>query len=136
MPARYVFHVRFRLTPERDVTLNPQTFETTMYRDADHPSEGDGWLFFRDHLWRGDLTDNTHFRALTEEALAVHVEDVEYRRFEVDEAHYEALKETIGANLELFNATSVPEVLNKYLGSSVEVERHAKPTEDGETGSG
>lgn len=123
MPARYVFHVRFRLEPQRDVTLNPQSFETTMYRAADHPSEGDGWLFFRDHLWRGELSDKDYFTEMTEEALDVHVEDVEYRRFEVDEDHYEALKETIGANLELFKADSVPEVLNKYLGSSVEVSK-------------
>lgn len=122
MPARYVFHVRFRLTPARDVTLNPQSFETTMYRAADHLGDGDGWLFFRDHLWRGALSDVQHFTEMAEDALDVHVEDVEYRRFEVDDDHFEALKETIGANLHLFKADSVPEVLNKYFGSSVEVE--------------
>ena len=122
MAARYVFEVRFRLTPTRDVTLAPQSFETTMYRPADRPDDGDGWLFFRDHLWRGELADEDHFTRMTADALDVHVEDVEYRRLEIDEDAYDELKEAIAANLHLFRADSVTEVLNKYLGSSVEVE--------------
>lgn len=121
MPTRYVFNVRFRLTPTREVTVDPQSFETTMYRPADHPDDGDGWLFFRDHLWRGELADAEHFTHMTEDALDVHVESVEYRRLEIDEDAYDELKEAIGANLHLFKADSVTEVLNKYLGSSVEV---------------
>lgn len=121
MPARYVFHVRFCLEPTT-VTLHPQSFETTMYRAAGYPGEGDDWLFFRDNLWRGELADPEHFRALTEDALGVPVESVEYRRFEVDADHYDAFTDAIAADLEPFRDDSVAAVLNKYLGSSVEVD--------------
>lgn len=120
MSGRYVFAVRFRLVPDRDVRVEPATFETTLYRDADDPGE-EGWLFFRDNLWRGELNSPGHFRELAEEALGVPVERVEYRRFVVDEAGYEALKGTIADELEQFNADSVDEVVNKYFGSSIDV---------------
>jgi hypothetical protein len=120
MHAEYVFQVRFRLEPTRDVTVDPQGFETRMRRRADDPGEP-GWLFFRDNLWRGEISDPGHFRALTEDALDVSVDDVDYRAFETDETYYEALQEEIAANLDLFKADSATEVLKKYFGSSVEV---------------
>jgi hypothetical protein len=120
MSGRYVFAVRFRLSPGRGVRVEPATFETTLYREADEPDEDD-WLFFRDNLWRGELNSPGHFRELTEEALGVPVERVEYRRFETSEAGYEALQEAIAGNLTEFNAGSVGEVLNKYFGSSIDV---------------
>lgn len=122
MSGRYVFAVRFRLAPERGVRVDPARFETTLYRDADDPDE-DGWLFFRDNLWRGELNSPGHFRGLTEEALGVPVERVEYRRFEVSETGYEALRAAIADELERFNADSVDAVVNKYFGSSLEVLR-------------
>ncbi|KZN25396.1 hypothetical protein A4G99_02550 [Haladaptatus sp. R4] len=123
MDARYVFAVRFRLEPDvSGVSLEPQEFETRLFRRADPPGE-DGWRFFRDNLWRGDVGDERYFRKLTSEALGVPVTSVEYRAFETDEEYYDALKAEIAADLATFKADSVSEVISKYLGSSVEVER-------------
>ena len=123
MDARYVFAVRFRLEPAAEgVSVDPAEFDTRLYREADPPGE-EGWRFFRDNLWRGEVNDERHFRELTEEALGVPVAGVEYRALETDEEYLEALKEEIAADLESFKADSVSEVLNKYLGSSLEVER-------------
>lgn len=119
--ARYVFRVRFRLVPATpDVSTDPQTFETTMYRDAD-PSGEPGWLFFRDNLWRGKLGDHEHFRTLTEEALDVSVDSVSFSELRTTETYLDDLKEAIADDLETFNADSVEEVLTKYLGSSIHV---------------
>ncbi|GGM55467.1 hypothetical protein J2752_000749 [Halarchaeum rubridurum] len=126
MEGRYVFAVRFRLEPERDVTVDPDTFETRLVRPAEPPGEA-GWLFFRDTLWRGEIGDEAHVRELTAEALGgVTVLDVDYRAFEVDAAYREAFREEIAANLDAFRAESVDEVVNKYLGSSLEVEPEAE----------
>ncbi|NHN59651.1 MULTISPECIES: LWR-salt protein [Halorussus] len=123
MDARYVFAVRFRLDPAAEgVSLSPNEFETRFYREADPPGE-EGWLFFRDNLWRGEVNDDRHFRRLVEEALGATVLSVEYRAFETDEEYLDAFEDAIGDDLAEFNADSVSEVLNKYLGSSLEVER-------------
>ena len=122
MDARYVFAVRFRLDPTvDDVAVDPAEFETRLSRSADPPGE-EGWLFFRDNLWRGELGDERHFRRLTSDALGVPVTSVEYRAFETDEAYLDALKDAIRADLDEFKADSVSEVVSKYLGSSVEVQ--------------
>jgi hypothetical protein len=122
MEARYVFAVRFRLEPDAEgVSVEPNEFDTRLYREADPPGE-DGWLFFRNNLWRGEVNDDRHFRQLTEEALGATVLSVEYRALETDEEYLEALKDEIRSNLATFKADSVSEVLNKYLGSSLEVE--------------
>lgn len=118
--SRYVFSIRFRLDPGRDVRVEPATFETTVYREAVPFGDG-GWLFFRDNLWRGELNSPEHFRELTEDALGVSIERIEYRRFETTEEEYAALKEAIAADLGEFNADSTDEVLSKYFGSSIEV---------------
>lgn len=125
MEARYVFALRVRLDPStRGVTVEPNEFETRLYREAETPGE-DGWLFFRNHLWRGELADDAHFRELAEDALDVTVSDAEYRAFEMDDAYREAFREEIAADLEAFRADSVDEVVNKYLGSSLEVQATA-----------
>ena len=80
-------------------------------------------MFFRDNLWRGEVNDADHFRRITEDARGVTVLSVEYRALETDEEYLDALKDEIRADLGTFNATTVSEVLNKYLGSSVEVRR-------------
>ncbi|WP_458209741.1 LWR-salt protein [Haladaptatus sp. NG-SE-30] len=122
MDARYVFAVRFRLDPTASgIALEPQEFETRLSRRADPPGE-DGWLFFRDNLWRGNIGDDRYFRELTSEALGVPVTSVEYRAFETDEKYYEALQDQIYEELDEFKADSVSEVISKYLGSSVEIE--------------
>ncbi|MDY6819154.1 MAG: LWR-salt protein [Halobacteriales archaeon] len=120
MEARYRFSVRFRLSPTTvDVTVDPAEFETSLCHRAAPPGE-DGWLFFRDHLWRGSVNDPAHFRALVSEALGVTVIDVDYRALEADSAYLSSLREAIAADLSLFNADSVDAVLSNYLGSSIE----------------
>jgi hypothetical protein len=80
-------------------------------------------LFFRDNRWRGEINDDRHFRQLTEEALGATVLSVEYRALETDEEYLEALKDEIRSELATFTADSVSEALDKYLGSSLEVEK-------------
>ena len=126
MEAWYVFGVTVRLRPEANVEVDPATFETRLYRPADPPGEP-GWLFFRDNLWRGELADPDHFRELAEDALGVEVAAVDFRALETDEGYLEALESAIEANLEVFNASSVSETVNKYLGSSVEVQSDPGP---------
>lgn len=119
--ARYKFRVRFRLDPSLpEVSVEPAEFEATLYRAADRPLE-DGWLFFRDHLWRGDLGDETYFREVAEDALGVHVVSISFSELQTDQAYLDALRDAIGDRLNEFRADTVNEALTKYLGSSVRV---------------
>lgn len=119
--AEYVFRVRFRLEPRaRGVTVEPRTFETTLRRRADPPGE-EGWLFFRDNLWRGEVNDPGHLRDLVEETLSVPVDSVSFSELQTDETYLSALESAIAADLDLFRADDVPEVLTKYFGSSIRV---------------
>lgn len=118
MNARYTFGVTFRLDPDTG-SVNPDVFETTLSRPAAPPGEP-GWLFFRDNLWRGDITDKPHLRRETATALGVDVIDIEYTAFVTDAAYWTAFREAIGDDLEQFRAESIEAVINKYLGSSVE----------------
>ncbi|MBX0294774.1 LWR-salt protein [Haloarcula nitratireducens] len=120
-PARYAFRVTFRLDPAQGVTTEPGRFETTLYRAADPPGE-DGWLFFRDNCWRGNVADEGHVRQLAEDALGVPVESVSFSELQTSEAYLDDLKAAIAADLGAFNADNVTEVLSKYLGSSIRVE--------------
>jgi len=120
--ARYVFWVEVRLEPDADgLWTDPDRFETTLYRAADKPGT-DGWLFFRDTLWRGELADEQHFRTAIEDELGCQVVTASFSELRTDEAYLAALKAAIADDLPLFNADSVSEVLSKYLGSSVHVE--------------
>ena len=119
MDAAYVFAVAFRLDP-RDATVDPDRFETTMEVPASEPGT-DGWLFFRDRLWRGEIGDEPTFRALATDRLGVEVVGVEFRELRTDEAYLDALEREVAGDLARFNADSVAEVLRKYLGSSVHV---------------
>ncbi|WP_254535581.1 LWR-salt protein [Halomarina litorea] len=138
--AAYVFRVRFRLDPAASgVSLSPNTFETTLERAADPPGE-EGWLFFRDNLWRGEANDATHVRDLAEEALGgrgartrptgegsgITVESVSFSELRTSEAYLDALEAAIGDELDadggtFGNARSADEVLKNYLGSSIHV---------------
>lgn len=121
MRARYAFGVRVRLEPARDgIEVDPATIETTVYRDADEPGT-EGWLFFRDTLWRGELSDADYGRRLVDEWIDAPVESVDFRALHTDEEYLDALKAEVAADLELFKADTVSEVLSKYLGSSIEV---------------
>jgi hypothetical protein len=125
MEAAYVFRVAIRLDPAT-AAVDPDRFETTMELPASEPGS-DGWLFFRDRLWRGAVGDEASFRRLAEERLgladaaSVAVVAVDFRELRTDEAYLDALKDAIADDLDRFNADSVDEVLRKYLGSSVHV---------------
>ncbi|MBX0323977.1 LWR-salt protein [Halomicroarcula sp. F13] len=120
-PARYVFRVTYRLAPGEGLAVDPDHFETVLYRTADPPGE-DGWLFFRDNLWRGELADEGHFRRQAEDALGVPVESASFSELQTDEAYLDDLRAAIADDLDAFNAENVTEVLSKYLGSSIRVE--------------
>jgi hypothetical protein len=120
--ARYVFRVRFRIDPSMpEVSIDPAAFQTTLYRAADPPEEP-GWLFFRDHLWRGEVGDERYVREITEDALGVPVVSVSFSELRTDQAYLDALRDAVGADLDAFNADTVEEALKKYLGSSIRVE--------------
>lgn len=124
--ARYVFGIVFRLEPEsRDLDVRPETFETTLFREADQPGEP-GWRFFRDNLWRGEVNHPEHVRELAAEGLGVPVDSVTFRELRTTETYHEQLRSAIADDLQAFNADDVDEVLNKYLGSSI----HVVPPED------
>lgn len=119
--AEYVFAVQLYLSPsDPDVWLEPASVETTLHKRAPAPGE-EGWLFFRDNLWRGEVNDHDHLRQLAEETLGVEVRSIEFRELRTDADYYEALREKIDVNLELFKADDTPEVVTKYLGSRVHV---------------
>lgn len=119
--ASYVFRVTVCLDPDRGFRAEPDRVETVLYRAADPPGE-DGWLFFRDTLWRGEVGDETYARRLAEDALSVPVESVSFSELRTSEAYLDELKSAIADDLGLFNADNVTEVLTKYLGSSIRVE--------------
>ena len=125
MEAAYVFRVALRLDPPA-ANVDPDRFETTMEIPASEP-EADGWLFFRDRLWRAEIGDEPAFRRLAEERLGiadaagVAVAAADFRELRTDEAYRDALTDAIAADLDPFNADSVDEVLHKYLGSSIHV---------------
>ncbi|TKX56977.1 hypothetical protein EXE44_12150 [Halorubrum sp. SS7] len=125
MEAAYVVRVAVRLDPPA-AAVDPDRFETTMELPASEPGT-DGWLFFRDRLWRGEVGDEPSFRRLAEERLGLAdapgaaVVAADFRELRADEAYLGALKEAIADELGRFNADSVDEALHKYLGSSVHV---------------
>ncbi|EMA65209.1 LWR-salt protein [Halorubrum kocurii] len=119
MDAAYVFRVEFRLAPEGAV-VDPDRFETTMEVPASEP-DTDGWLFFRDRLWRAEIGDESSFRRLASDRLGVEVVAADFRELRTDREHLDALRSAIADDLDRFNADAVDEVLHKYLGSSIHV---------------
>ncbi|USZ70656.1 LWR-salt protein [Natronosalvus halobius] len=121
MEAHYAFLVEARLTPvDPGLTIDSPVVERRCLLAAPEPGD-QGWRLFRDLLWRGELGDERHARALIAEKLGQPVEAVEFRAFYADEPYLEALKSAIGDDLESFKADDVTEVLSKYFGSSLEV---------------
>ncbi|RKD98283.1 LWR-salt protein [Halopiger aswanensis] len=123
MEGNYVFAVQVRLEPARDgISVEPSSAETTVtvFREAPEPGT-EGWLFFRNTLWRGEVADQEYACQLAEGWLDQPVESVSFRELQVDEQYFDALKAAIAADLEAFNADAVSEVLSKYLGSSIRV---------------
>lgn len=121
--ARYAVAVRFRLDASMpEWRAESSAVERTCYRRTPTPGEP-GWLFFRDHLWRGEFNHPEHTSEIVERAFGLPVEGVEFRGLRTDEAYFEALKHETDRDLTRFNADSVTEVLNKYLGSAIRVEQ-------------
>lgn len=119
MDAAYVFRIRFRLDPD-EVRVDPNEFETVLRIPVAEPGT-EGWLFFQQHLWRGEVGDESHLRSVAEEYLGVPVSSISFSELETDRASLNALKDEIADDLAMFNAESVDEVLHKYLGSSIHV---------------
>ncbi|MFB6121838.1 MAG: LWR-salt protein [Haloferacaceae archaeon] len=119
MDAAYVFRVRFRLDPQ-GVRVDPAAFETVLRKPAPDPGE-DGWTFFRDALWRGEVADEAHLRERFADVLGVAVTDVTFSELEADQEYLDALDDAIEADLDAFNANGVREARHKYLGSSIRV---------------
>ncbi|WP_255195453.1 LWR-salt protein [Halorarius litoreus] len=121
--ADYVFRVRFRVEPtDPAVSLAPDSFETVLRKRAATPGEGD-WLFFRDNLWHGEVNDEQYLRETASETLGVEVESVTFSELVCDEAYLDALRAEITDTLDLFRADDATDVLSKYLGSSLRVEK-------------
>ncbi|RQG92994.1 hypothetical protein EA462_01930 [Natrarchaeobius halalkaliphilus] len=123
MEGQYVFRVKVRLEPaDESVSLEPSSAESTvvLFRRAPEPGT-DGWRFFRDSLWRGEVNDQPYARRLAGEWLEAPVVSVSFRELRADEAYVDALEAAIADDLEAFNAENVPEVLSKYFGSSIRI---------------
>jgi hypothetical protein len=116
--AAYVFRVTVRLDPS-GVTVDPERFETVVRKPAAEPGT-DGWLFFRDALWRGEVNDETHLRSLAEDWLSVPVERVTFSELQADEAYLDALRAEIEASTAFDDGPDA--VLHAHLGSSIRVE--------------
>lgn len=119
--AEYVFTVQLQLSPtDPDVRVEPASIETTLFKEAATPGE-EGWRFFRDNLWRGEINNYDHLREMAESTLGIEVRSIEFRELRTDEVYYESLKREIADDLAAFKADDVAEVINKYLGSRVHV---------------
>lgn len=119
MDACYVFQVTFRLDPPR-ASVDPDSFETTLRLPAEPPG-ADGWLFFQQALWRGEVADDEYLQRVASDRLGVEIESISFSELRTDEAYLDALETKIGDDLALFNADSVDEVLHQHLGSSIHV---------------
>ncbi|KAB1187643.1 MULTISPECIES: LWR-salt protein [Haloferax] len=122
MSLRYVFTVRFRLETASGVSTDPQEFETTV-RVTPPPPGDSGWMLFRDALWRGEVNDPVYARQLAQSWLDVPVVSCSFAELRTDEDALSDLREAIAADLDEFNADSVREVLHKYFGSAIHVEK-------------
>jgi len=123
MTAAYVFDAVFSVSAA-DVSLTPERFETTLRLWASEPGESGtriDWLFFRDRLWRGEISDEAPLRRAASDWLDVDVESLSFKELRTDETSLETLEEAVAADLTRFNADSPDEALQQHLGSSVHV---------------
>jgi len=127
MQANYVFRVTIQIDPPA-ARLDPDTFETVCRLPAATPGT-DGWLFFQQNLWRGDVADADHMRARLTDTLGAEVIEVGFSELETDAAYRAALESEIETDLSRFNADSVEEVLHQHLGSSIHL-RDAEAIDD------
>ncbi|QHS16392.1 LWR-salt protein [haloarchaeon 3A1-DGR] len=123
--AAYVFRVTLRLDPSA-AEVSPDRFETTVRVPAPEPGT-DGWLLFRDRLWRGELGDPERFHPVVRELLGlgdapgIAVVDVDFRELRTDESYLRSLRTAIESDPSPFAATDADTVLHQYLGSSIHV---------------
>ncbi|MFB6102389.1 MAG: LWR-salt protein [Haloplanus sp.] len=120
MGAAYVFRVEFRLDAPT-VAVDPETFETVVTKPAAEPGT-EGWRFFQDALWRGEVSDEGYLRRLAEDWLSVPVVSVTFSELRADEAYLDALRAAIETESEAFDGDTPREVLHAHLGSSIRVE--------------
>jgi hypothetical protein len=116
--AAYVFRVTVRLDPP-SVGVDPDRFETVVTKPAAEPGT-EGWLFFRDTLWRGEVSDEAYMRSVAEEWLSVPVVDVSFCELRADEAYVAALRAEIAASASFDDPPR--DVLHAHLGSSIRIE--------------
>jgi len=117
MDAAYVFRVTFRLDAPA-VEVDPERFETVVRKPASEPGT-EGWRFFEDALWRGEVNDAAHLRSLAEDWLSVPVESITFSELRTDEAYLDALREAIEASDAFDDPPQT--VLHAHLGSSIRV---------------
>ncbi|MFB6089490.1 MAG: LWR-salt protein [Halobellus sp.] len=120
MRAAYVFRVTVRLRARDDVSVEPGTVETVVEVPAPEPGE-EGWLRFRDLLWRGEVNDGAHARDLAESWVAAPVERVSFSELRLDEEYRTALEDAIESHPEAFGGDDPREVLHRHLGSSLRI---------------
>ncbi|WP_330631505.1 LWR-salt protein [Halocatena halophila] len=124
-PAEYVVRVTFRLEPNTG-RIDPQRFQTTVAWPAPTPGE-EGWLWFRNHLWRGELTATGPVRERAARTLDVaHIEQISFSELQTTESYLDALYEKIETRLDdpdrpFKSATSIEAVIRNYFGSSIRV---------------
>ncbi|MFB6221046.1 MAG: LWR-salt protein [Halolamina sp.] len=123
MTAAYVFDVAFQVAAA-EASLTPNRFETTLRLFAPEPGESGAhidWLFFRDRLWSGEVSDAGPLCRAASDWLGVEVEHISFKELRTDEAYLDALEDAVAADLTRFNAESTDEALQQYLGSSIHV---------------
>jgi hypothetical protein len=121
--AAYVFDVQFRVEAA-DVSLTPNRFETTLRLFAPAPGESGehiDWLFFRNRLWSGEVSDEPPLRRAASDWLDVEVAHIAFKELRTDQAYLDALEAAVADDLTRFNADSADEALQQYLGSSIHV---------------
>ncbi|MCL9816637.1 LWR-salt protein [Natronocalculus amylovorans] len=119
MDSGYIFRVEFRLSPAIG-SVEPHRFKT-VYRHPLVAPPKDGWLFFRDWLWHGELTDRAQFRPIVSDALGVTVTNVQFSEVVISQPELECLDVAIENNLNKFGPDTSTAVRHAHLGSSIRV---------------
>lgn len=125
MNGDYVFRVRLRVEPtDADLRLDDPQFETLCRKDAPEPGS-DGWLFFRDMLWRGEVNAPEQLESRLSDGLGVTVEHVEFRELTCNRDYYDALYDAVAADLDAFRADDADSAVRNYFGNRIRVTEDA-----------
>jgi hypothetical protein len=117
--AAYRFAVTVRLDHD-GLAVDPDTFETTVRKPAPEPGT-EGWHFFRNAPWHGEISDPGPFEKRLEERLGVEIVECDFRAFECTPDERAALKSEIEAHIDDFGADTADGVVHDHFGSSLEV---------------